>query len=163
MRRGALACGVVALVAFLGGTGCATVIKGTRQPVSIFATPSDAKVTVYDSSGAVLTSQAPPVTLSLPRSKGYFSPGEYRVQVERAGYTPTVVTISGSINGWYIVGNFFIGGLIGWLIVDPLTGAMWDLHPTTVNANLAKQGAVVPREAAVCITLKPQASPERRE
>lgn len=30
---------------------------------------------------------------------------------------------------WYAVGNLFIGGLVGWLIVDPATGAMWTLDP----------------------------------
>jgi len=31
-----------------------------------------------------------------------------------------------SVNGWYF-GNLFIGGLIGMLIVDPATGAMYRL------------------------------------
>ncbi len=163
MAKGWLACGLVALMAFAGGTGCATIIKGTRQSVSVFATPADAKVTIYDGSGSVVTSQAPPVTVSLPRGRGYFSSGEYRVQIEKPGYTPAVITISGSLNGWYIVGNLFIGGLIGWLVVDPLTGAMWDLQPKTVNANLAKQGAALPRDGAIIVTLKPQAPPERRQ
>ncbi|MDY5520178.1 hypothetical protein, partial [Campylobacter lanienae] len=26
-------------------------------------------------------------------------------------------------------GNFIFGGLLGWLIVDPATGAMWNLKP----------------------------------
>ena len=32
-------------------------------------------------------------------------------------------------NGWYLAGNFIFGGLLGWLIVDPATGAMWNLKP----------------------------------
>lgn len=32
------------------------------------------------------------------------------------------------MNGWYI-GNLLFGGIIGLLIVDPATGAMWTLIP----------------------------------
>ena len=38
-------------------------------------------------------------------------------------------------DGWYIGGNILVGGLIGWFIVDPLTGAMYTL-PKEVNADL---------------------------
>jgi hypothetical protein len=160
MKRAWLACGAIALMAFAGGTGCATIIKGTRQSVSIFATPAGSKVTIYDESGSVIMSQQAPCTVRLARGTGYFSGGEYRVQVEKEGYSPAIVTISPSLGGWYIVGNLFIGGLIGWLVVDPISGAMWNLHPRTVNANLAKQGASLPgRDATIFVTLQSQAPP----
>jgi len=38
------------------------------------------------------------------------------------------------MSGWYW-GNILIGGLIGMLVVDPLTGAMYKL-PDGANANL---------------------------
>lgn len=160
MKRSGLICGLVALAAVIGGSGCASIVNGTRQSVSIFASPAGSRVTIYDSSGSVVTAQATPCTLKLKRGSGFFSSGEYRVQIEHEGYTPAIVTISGSLGGWYIVGNFFIGGLIGWLIVDPLTGAMWTLSPTTVNANLAKQASVPPRgDATLYVTLRKQAPP----
>jgi len=34
---------------------------------------------------------------------------------------------------WYLAGNIVFGGIAGWLIVDPLTGAMWRLSPKEVN------------------------------
>jgi hypothetical protein len=36
------------------------------------------------------------------------------------------VDLKASMNPWYI-GNIIFGGLIGLVIVDPLTGAMWTL------------------------------------
>jgi hypothetical protein len=156
MSRGWLICGVVALMALVGGAGCATIIQGTSQRVSVFATPADSKVTIYDGSGSVISTQQAPCTVSLKRGSGYFSAGEYRVQVEKPGYAPVIVTISGSPGGWYIVGNFFIGGLIGWLVIDPLTGAMWSLHPTTVNANLAPQQSSLPRADAPRFSSSPR-------
>jgi hypothetical protein len=165
MTRGWLACGVVALAAMAGGTGCATIMKGTRQRVSVFAAPSGSQVTIYDSSGSVITSQMAPCTVRLARGSGFFSAAEYRVQVEKQGHAPAIFTISGSLGGgWYIVGNFFIGGLVGWLIVDPLSGAMWNLHPRAVNAVLAPQTSSRPGgDAELRVTLRPQAPPERRQ
>ena len=37
------------------------------------------------------------------------------------------------VSGWYAGGNLFFGGLIGYLIVDPMTGAMWTLKDLHVN------------------------------
>ena len=161
MKKGWLACGVVALMAFVGGTGCATIIKGTRQRVSIFASPAGAQVTVYDDSGSVIISQQAPCTVKLRRGSGFFSAGEYRVQVQAPGYAPAIVTISGSINGWYIIGNLFIGGLLGYVVVDPLCGGMWDLSPHSVNAVLAKQATMLPgRDATLFVSLRSQAPPD---
>lgn len=157
MRNGWLACGVVALMALVGGSGCASIIKGTRQRVSISAIPAGSRVTVYDEYNSIVISQQAPCTVSLKRGGGYFSSADYRVQVEMDGYTPAVMNVSGSINGWYIIGNFFIGGFIGWLIVDPLTGGMWDLQPKAINASLAKQQSALPsRDAALFVHLTRQ-------
>jgi hypothetical protein len=41
------------------------------------------------------------------------------------------VPLTADIDGWYF-GNLLFGGLIGILIVDPATGAMWKL-PENVN------------------------------
>jgi len=161
MSKAWLVGGVVALAALLGGTGCASIIKGTRQNVSVFAVPAGSRVTIYDDSGSIISTQQAPCTVSLKRGSGYFSAGQYRVQVEKEGYAPTVITISGSLNGWYVIGNFFIGGLIGWLVVDPLTGGMWDLHPKTVNANLAKQTSLrQPLDAVLLVGLRRQKKPD---
>jgi len=42
------------------------------------------------------------------------------------------------VGGWYIAGNILVGGLIGWFIVDPITGAMWNLEPENVEMALTK-------------------------
>lgn len=54
------------------------------------------------------------------------------------------------MDGWY-VGNIIFGGLIGLLLVDPITGAMWKL-PDTAQGNLVidpqYQAAVVEEKEA---------------
>jgi hypothetical protein len=39
------------------------------------------------------------------------------------------------LDGWYI-GNIVFGGLIGMLIVDPATGAMWKIENEHISENL---------------------------
>ncbi|MEW6291598.1 MAG: hypothetical protein AB1545_17315, partial [Thermodesulfobacteriota bacterium] len=47
-----------------------------------------------------------------------------------------VITVESKANGWYILGNLLFGGLIGYLIVDPATGAMWNLTPDKIDTTL---------------------------
>ncbi|MBM4040205.1 MAG: hypothetical protein FJ290_17000 [Planctomycetes bacterium] len=160
MTRAWLACGMVAWMAFAGGAGCATLIKGTRQRVVISASPAGAQVTVYDDFGSAIISQQAPVAVSLRRG-GPFSPAEYRIQIEKPGYTPAAVTTSGSLGGWYLIGNLLSWNVVGWFIVDPLSGAMWDLRPRAVNVVLAKQGTMRPgRDPALLVTLPREMPPD---
>ena len=48
--------------------------------------------------------------------------------------------ISSGINGWYF-GNFILGGVIGLLIVDPITGAMWTINPERIDVKLDSKTA----------------------
>lgn len=42
---------------------------------------------------------------------------------------PVTLPLKASANGWYVAGNFFFGGLMGWLIVDLFNGSMYTLRP----------------------------------
>ena len=54
--------------------------------------------------------------------------------------------LKATANGWYIAGNFVFGGLIGWFIVDPLTGKMYNLSPKEINATLGQKSAKKDRD-----------------
>jgi hypothetical protein len=56
------------------------------------------------------------------------------------------------MDGWYI-GNILFGGLIGILIVDPLTGAMWKLDDV-VYGNLSPN-----HESKATGRVEPESSP----
>lgn len=75
-----------------------------------------------------------PTTLTLKAGKAYFDRQDYTVTFEKEGYEKQTIIIGAKLNGWYL-GNILFGGLIGILIVDPLTGAMWRLDSLYV-ANL---------------------------
>jgi len=49
--------------------------------------------------------------------------------------------VRADIDGWYFA-NILFGGLIGMLIVDPITGKMWKLPPQAI-ANLSPTTAAL--------------------
>ena len=108
-------------------TNCATIFGGSRpKDVTLNSNPSGATVTVTDKEGALVHKGVTPTTAKLSRSTGYFSAASYHVTFVKKGYPQQNVDLRASMNPWYI-GNLVFGGLIGFLIVDPLTGAMWTL------------------------------------
>ena len=49
-----------------------------------------------------------------------------KLSFSKPGHDQTSAQIRAGIDGWYF-GNLLFGGIIGMLIVDPATGAMWKL------------------------------------
>lgn len=124
-------------------SGCATIVSGGRQDIRFSSTPSGAEVSVYDEYESLVWSGETPVSASVERGSGFFSGASYRVEITLDGYEPATVFIRAELNGfWYLAGNFFLGGPIGWLIIDPVTGAMWNLRPEVVNARLQETTAM---------------------
>lgn len=78
--------------------------------------------------------------VTLPASGGFFSPAKYQVEFTKKGAPMQTVPLTADIDGWYF-GNILFGGLIGMLIVDPATGAMWKL-PENVNTSLTSLASV---------------------
>ncbi len=91
--------------------------------------------------GALVANGRTPFTAMLAKSTGFFQGAKYRVVLELPGYQASEALIDTSVNGWYIAGNIVFGGLIGWLIVDPATGAMWSLSEDAINVPMSPAGA----------------------
>lgn len=93
-----------------------------------------AEFIVSNKTGGQVHSGTTPATVTLPAKAGYFSGETYKVVYSRTGFSTTTTSLDTDLNGWYL-GNLVFGGLIGFLIVDPLTGAMWRL-PEEVHVTL---------------------------
>lgn len=79
------------------------------------------------------------MTVTLETSNGFFTKARYLVEASKPGHETSKTEISAGINGWYF-GNLLFGGLIGMLIVDPATGAMWKLEDVySVNLPATKK------------------------
>ncbi len=124
-------------------TGCATIFgKANPQSVNINSMPSQAKVVIVNRDGQFKVFEGmTPTTVRLDKKKGYFSGKRYEVTISKEGFQDSVVFISPKLGGWYLAGNLVFGGLLGWLVVDPATGAMWNLSPTEINESLAAKQA----------------------
>jgi hypothetical protein len=116
----------VIAVAGLSGTSCASIISGSSYPVDFNSSPQGAELTIENRDGRVVFLGRTPVTVELESSAGYMRAENYRVTYRQPGAEPVTTRINATINGWYF-GNLFLGGLIGMLLVDPLTGAMYQI------------------------------------
>lgn len=121
-------------------SGCATLFNGQSQAVVISSAPEGAQVTVTNRAGQRVHVGETPVTLTLKRGAGYFKSEVYTLAFNKEGYAPQQLTITGSTSGWYF-GNILLGGLIGMLAVDPVTGAMYSL-PKSVSATMQAQNTI---------------------
>jgi hypothetical protein len=118
-------------------TGCASIVSGGPEIVNINSNPPDAKMTICnDRTGQCMTVAQTPYSATLVRSQGFFAPARYSIKCEKEGYAPVEQKLSAGLNGWY-AGNIVFGGLIGLLIVDPATGAMWDIKEHDLMLNLS--------------------------
>jgi len=122
--------------AILWTAGCASIVTSGDKTVSIASQPDAATVTVYDLEKNVVATGETPTKIKLKKGAGYFKGADYNVVIAKAGYQPQEIEIRHTIGGWYF-GNLFIGGLLGMVVIDPLTGGMWALKPDKLDVNLA--------------------------
>lgn len=127
----------VVIVGSLGLVSCATVLRSGPEPVTITSEPPAAQVTITNlwTRQTVLQATTPAVA-SLARHAGYMQPARYQIVLEKPGYQPHVLRLEARVDERYF-GNFVAGGPLGFLVIDPLTGAMYAL-PSRVHAVLAR-------------------------
>ncbi len=128
MKKLSIVFGVVALSL----SGCASIMSGRTQTMTFESTPELSDITIFNKAGKKVHVGQAPVTVNLKRSAGFFVPERYTVVFEKEGYEKKTINVSSHVNGWY-VGNILLGGLIGLLIVDPATGAMYSLSTKETN------------------------------
>ncbi|WP_457571549.1 PEGA domain-containing protein [Desulfovulcanus sp.] len=127
--------GVLLFVAVL--TGCASIVSKSEYPVSISSNPEEAEITIVNRAEETVFKGKTPATVVLKAGAGFFKGENYTVTFKKDGYATHTAQIKRGVDGWYIVGNLIFGGVVGWLIVDPATGAMWTLK--NLHVDLAPQ------------------------
>ena len=115
---------VIITCAFL--SSCASIVSKTNWPVSIDSKPEGVHVSIINKSGKEIFTGKTPLVTKLKSGSGFFTKESYTVVMTYNGIEKRTINLECSVNGWYF-GNLFIGGLIGMLIVDPATGAMYKL------------------------------------
>jgi hypothetical protein len=118
------------LVGLPGLLGCATILRGTKQTVTITSDPSEADVIDQPSGTAFVT----PATVKLSR-------GQYHtLHARKAGYADQQLPMRREVSvGYWIadgLGTLFIGTAI-----DFGTGAIFHIKPRTVHLVLEPEHA----------------------
>jgi hypothetical protein len=113
--------------------GCASIVSKSDYPVTFDSNPSGAEISIVNKKGKEIFKGKTPYTATLPADSGFFSSERYDVTANKEGYHEAKGTLSAGMDGWYL-GNILFGGLIGIIIVDPATGAMFKLDDEfTIN------------------------------
>jgi hypothetical protein len=115
-------------------TGCATLMEGTGQSVTISTDPAGAACTV-DRAGTRLGQVNPtPGSLHIDKSKN-----DLQVACGKEGFSSSTVSESPKFVGTTF-GNVLIGGLVG-VAVDAASGANFE-YPAEIKVSLAANGPV---------------------
>ncbi|WP_083918389.1 translation initiation factor 2 [Mesorhizobium metallidurans] len=126
-------CIPAALAAALAVSGCASVVRGTTEKVSVNSEPPDAAIRTSLGHSC----PASPCTVEVSRKEGFTAFGE------KEGYKPGSIYIGTKMSGngaAGLAGNILVGGVIG-VGVDAVTGATLDHFPNPAVITL------VPAEA----------------
>lgn len=127
-------------------SGCATLIHGSRQGMTITCEPRVANV-FLDGSKIGQT----PLFTKLSRAHNH------KIRITLEGYQPYEVDLKRKLDGW-IFGNILIGGAIG-VGVDALTGSMFRLSPKDIYPELKPDAATGSRSIdgiSIVLLLKPE-------
>ncbi|MBF0569903.1 MAG: PEGA domain-containing protein [Candidatus Omnitrophica bacterium] len=159
MKVKGMMAGMLAAVLFL--TGCASIVGKNIFPLTINSNPDGAVVLVEDEHGKKVFNGTTPTTVTLASGEAYFHAKTYNITFSKPGYVEQHAVVKSTLSGWYW-GNIIFGGLIGMLIVDPITGNMWKL-PTEVVGNLTKQTALNQIEQTLQIVTLDQVPQDMRK
>jgi len=121
--KGLLVAFIIASVSLI--SGCATIISGENQTVTIQTIPEGAEVVI---NGAV--KGITPITFPLKREDGSV------LELRKEGYKSHVGVLHTELNGMFW-GNILFGGLLG-STTDASTGASREYMPGTIVVNLEK-------------------------
>jgi hypothetical protein len=123
-------------------SSCASILSKSTYPFTINTTPSGVNVLIKNGEGMDIYNGTSPATVNLKAGAGFFKKASYIVRISGEGYNEQTLPINFTIDGWYF-GNLLLGGVIGMLIVDPATGAMYKIEDEYMNINLSKSSTSI--------------------
>lgn len=118
---------LISLVAVIAN-GCATIVNGSKQTVSLMSEPSGATITV----GGEFTAETP-TAMPLKRGK------DYTILVKKEGYKSETLTLKSDFDHWVqaTLGNIW-NYIIPGMIVDAVSGGAYEFDRTLINVKLKR-------------------------
>ena len=123
-------------------SSCASIVSKSSYPITINSAPSEAKIVIKDKKGIQIFAGQTPATIKLKAGSGFFGKARYQVTFNKNGYDTKTVPVEFKLDGWYF-GNLLLGGVLGMLIIDPATGAMYKLDTEFLNETLMQSTASI--------------------
>lgn len=120
---------VAAAIFTVALSGCASIVGKSEYAVAVNSKPDQASFIIKNRAGQQVHSGVTPQTVTLKSSSGYFKGEAYTIVLNKPGMPEKTFTMKSTVSGWYF-GNIIFGGLVGMLVIDPATGAMYKLPPT---------------------------------
>jgi len=139
---------VIIFATVLTFSSCASIVTRSTYSVNINSVPAGALVTITDNRGVTVFMGNTPTVANLSASAGFFQRAEYQVRFSSPGFDDRIVPIRATIDGWYFA-NILFGGVIGMLIVDPATGAMWRIDRPFLNEVLNRSATSFSQELRI--------------
>lgn len=103
--------------------GCATVFSHSQYDVEITTVPENARYTILNEKGKVVSRGATPKVVELKSSGKYFGKAEYNLLIEKPGYLDEERELSASLDNCVWFNLLWPFGVI----IDVATGSMWKL------------------------------------
>lgn len=142
----------LALGSLLLLAGCASIMHGTTQQVSVASSPTGAQLSVNG-----MAMGTTPVIADLKRKDNHI------LRVSLDGYQPFEMGLTRSVSGW-VWGNIVFGGIPG-LAIDAITGGLYKLSPEQVTAQLQRADGSVSAAGGdtlvLTVILRPEPGMER--
>ncbi len=150
MRIAIIGAAVAAAALGFGVSGCATIIKGTKESISVNTTPEQgAACTLVNSEGTWYVTT--PGSTTVHRTKN-----DLTITCTKDGYDQATQTVRSEFNGM-TAGNIIAGGLIG-VGVDAASGANYN-YPQSIEVPMTKTGSASAAPAAAPTPAAPAATP----
>jgi len=130
-------------------SGCSSIMSKHEYAVVISSTPDAANFVIKNRSGLDVHAGVTPETVVLKSAAGYFKGETYTVSFKKEGFAEKEFVLQSTVDGWYF-GNILVGGLLGMLVIDPATGAMYNL-PSVADVTLEE--GLVEDEKVDAVTL----------
>jgi hypothetical protein len=133
MPRTKLALLAIVMVLLPGITGCGVILLGgTTEPVTVLAEPGGATVTTIPATSTFTT----PATIELERKNNYV------LRFDLLGYETGELAVNKKVRVGVVVLDVLFGVVP--VLVDAVTGGLYELLPKTATVSLVKINAAVP-------------------
>jgi uncharacterized protein YceK len=128
---------LICVLSVLIASGCATIMNDASKTVQINSNVPQVNYSIKNKVGSVVQNGVTPSAVTLKVSSGPYSGEKFLIDFTKEGYQPSTAVLDSEISGWWFGNLLLFGGILGFAVIDPISGKMWTL-PDSVNGQLSQ-------------------------